>query len=441
MAEETTVVAAPPVETSAAETVEVDNAPVTETEAPEEAVEEPSAEEESSATEQVESGEADSPEEPAEQPDELAEFKGSAGARLRELCKSAPGLSKVLDQFPKVKDSIVASLKRDAALRDQNITVAELREYRERLPNGLQDLQTIEQELGELGRIDGAFYGKRGGELISYMHQADPEAAISMFRELPKQWARLDPESYSQTFSAIISATLRKDRAPELVYRAYQRAKAAGDKDSESDLAELYNYLNSFGQREEDSPDARRYKEREQQLSRKEQETAAKNQEAFNSSFIRESERFQRNLVRNNPLFKKLPQAIPEAKKARMVDEVRNRVISHLERSRAFMSQMEPAYKSMDLQKILEIQSGSNGWQPWIVNMYVRKVLAEETPGFIEGNRSAVATKRAAAARTGIANRAPAKPPTPAKPGDRRKTANDFTLEEIMRGEADHLIK
>lgn len=443
MPEDQTIVAAPPADSSVADVAEVD-APVTDTEVAvdEPAIEEPSAEGENSAAEQdSEAQETEQSEEQQEKPDELAEFKGSAGARLRELCKAAPGLSGVLDKFPKVRDSIVASLKVQSALRDQNISFAELREYRERLPNGLQDLQTIEQELGELGRIDGAFYGKRGGELVSYMHQADPEAAIAMFRELPKQWARLDPESYRETFSNIIAATIRNDRILEPAYRAYQAAKAAGNEQVAQDIAQLYNYLNSFGKQEDDSPEMRRVREREQNASRKEQESATRQQEGFHANFLNESQRFQRQLVRNNPIFKKLPQAIPEAKKARMIEEIRNKIVDHLGRSRSFMAQMEPAYRSMDMQKCLDVQRGSQGWQPWIVNMYVRRVLAEETPGIVEGNRAANATKRAAAARTGIANRAPSKPSAPAKPGDKRKSANDFTIEQIMRGEADHLIK
>jgi hypothetical protein len=439
MAEEQ--VTATPVETGA-DTASADvETTATETDATQEVAEETPAEEQDSATEQTES-EEESPEEPALTEEELAEFRGSAGARLREMYKQAPGLKELVDKYPKVRDQLGVLARRDAALRDQNLTVAELKEYRERLPNGLQDLNTIEQELGELGTIDNAFYQGNGGELINHMWSADPQATIKTLKAVPQLWARLDPDSYNEAFSAIIASTLSKDRIADVALRAYNRAKQAGDQAGQDDAADLYNYLQSFGKKAEDeSPAAKRLREKEEAFNRTTQESAKRSAESFNATFIAESSKFQREAISQNPIFKKLPQGVSEAKKARMVDLIRSQITAHLQRSRAFMNQLTPAYNSMNLAKALEIQKGPQGWQPWIVNMYVRKVLAEETPGLIEGTNAANAKKRQAAARTGISNRAPAKQQTPAGKQDKRSRPSDFTMEEIMSGKVpEHIM-
>ena len=427
MAEETAVAAAP-VETPAAsapaevETVETDTSEVPEVETPET----PEGEEPSPEQPDAEKTE-ESPEEPKDE--ELAEFRGSDGAMLRELYKKAPGLQDLLTKFPYVQGRISALARRDAALREQNITVAELNEYRERLPNGLQDLATIEQEVQELGQIDEAFYNKQGGTLIKHMHEADPEAAIALFKEIPLQWSRLDPDSYNDTFAAIVDSTFKRDRIAETALRAYRRAEQKGDKDQMEDAAALYNYLQSFGKKDvEETPQARRLREDREAFHRERQDGQKKSYETFSQTYLGEAKKFESDMVRNSPLFKKLPQAITEAKKSRMVDMIRQQVRQHLTKSPAFMAQWRPAHNSMNLEKALQAVKGPQGWQPWLVNMYVRRILAEELPGIIEGNNAANGKKRSAAARTAISNRPPQKTPSPAsKPANR-----EYTMEEIM---------
>lgn len=435
MAEETLVA---PVTTEAASAPADVETTATETDSPEEVESDTPAEEESSATEQTDETESteDSPEEPKEI--ELSEFTGSAGARLRELCKAAPGMDKLLAQYPKVKDQIALSFRRDAALRDLNATVAEIREYRERLPNGLQDLKHIEQEVQELGQIDNAFYNKQGGQLIKHMFEADSSAAISLFKEMPLQWSKLDPESYNETFRAIIDSTFRQDRIADTALRAYRRAEQKGDKDGMEDAAALYNYLSGFGKQDvEETPREKAFREEKEAFENKQKTDAGKAYETYKNTFLSESEKFQRDVVSNSPLFKKLPQSIPAAKKLRIVDEVRSLVRQHLTKSRAFMSQLEAAHNARDPHKALEVQKGQQGWQPWLVGMYSRKVLDAEVPGLIEGNNAANRVKRAAAARTGIANRAPSKPQTPAGKTAPRTRPDQFTDEELFAPDFD----
>lgn len=432
MAEETAI-AASPVEASAASAPAEVETTATETDAPEEVATDTPADEESAATEQTEPESSEESPEDLPKETELAEFTGSAGARLRELCKVAPGLDKLLAQYPKAKDQIALSFRRDAALRDLNATVAEIREYRERLPNGLQDLQTIEEEVQQLGAIDSAYYGKQPGTLINHMWQADNEAAKALFRELPLQWSKLDPESYNETFKAILDSTFKRDRKADVALRAYNRAKQKGDVDAQNDMADLFNYLQSFGKEDvEETPRERALREKEERFNSSAKSQRDSQTKTFHDSFMSESAKFQAETIQSNPLFKKLPQAITEAKKARMVELVRNHVISHLEKSPAFRRQIEPAYGSMNLAKALEVQKGPQGWQPWLVNMYVRRVLAEELPGIVEGNNAANAKKKSAAAKTAISNRAPSRTPSPGSKTDKRTHPNDFSMQEIM---------
>src|ERR1700689_1943933 len=94
MAEEQ-VAAAVPVDTGAGAAADVETT-ATETDATQDVAEETPAEEQDSATEQTESEstEEESPEELTDE--ELADFKGSAGARIREMCKKTPGLKELL---------------------------------------------------------------------------------------------------------------------------------------------------------------------------------------------------------------------------------------------------------------------------------------------------------------------------------------------------------
>src|ERR1700689_4536310 len=222
MAEE--LVAAVPVETGAGAAADVETT-ATETDATQDVAEDTPAEEQDSATEQTDTETEEESPEAALRAEELADFKGSAGARIREMCKKTPGLKELLAK-PEAKyfsDQLGVLARRDAALRDNNLTVAELNEYRQRLPNGLQDLTTIEQELTELGTIDNAFYSGNGGELINHMWSADPQSTIKTLKSVPQLWARLDPDSYNDTFSAIIASTLSKDRIADVALRAYNR--------------------------------------------------------------------------------------------------------------------------------------------------------------------------------------------------------------------------
>lgn len=434
MADTTGTIVAPPVETDAASSpADVDTTLTDTAEVDQAAADETPADETPAPGEPEAEGEelADKPEDRAE---ELQEFKGNAAAAIRELCKAAPGLQQLLAKYPAVANKIGMLARRDAALRDQNVTVAELKEYRERLPNGLQDLNTIEQELGELGQIDEAFYGRRGADLIAHMHKADPEAAIALFREMPKEWARLDPQSYDEVFSSIMASTFARDRVAEYALRAYNRAKEAGDRETQEDAAALWNYFHKFGKkREEDSPEAQLLREERSRLDADRRKGEEADTQRFRQTYLDRAVPWQQKMVRENPVFKKLPASVSEAKKGRMVDAICTGIAKHLQKSRSFWSQFSDAYRARDLNRLMQVERGTQGWQPWIVNMYVRKVLAEETPGLIEGNRAANATKRAAAARTEIATRPAGKaPPAPARPGAKR--AEDYTTRELING-------
>lgn len=430
---EETLTAAPPVETDAASSTAEVETTATDTETPDTSVEETPAEE-SSAPEQTESEETESPQPDAEE-DILADFQGSIGAQLRELAKQAPGLTDILNKFPNVRNAIANKFRREAAFSEVWGTVAEARAMRDAFPRGVEDVNHVMQELDELGQIDGAFYGGKTGDMIAHMEKADRQATVSLLKEAPKHLARLDPDAYSELFSGILGTTLQHNRTRGLdpIRRAYERAKANGDTESQNDLADAFNYLNSFGQkRTDDSPEAKRLREREAEFERRQTASEKQDTDRFVSSFSSESEKMQRQIVEQSALFKKLPSSVKPEKRTRMMNDVMSRVRAHLEASRPFMTQIRSAYLSKDLKACLEIQKGA--WKEWVVNRFVRQVLAEETPAIIQGNNAANAAKRAAAANTRIATSSSRRPQTPAAGKDKRTRPSEYTMEEIMSG-------
>jgi hypothetical protein len=395
------------------------------------------------STEQTQTEETQVAESEAEQKleRELSEWAGSAAARLRELVKAGVLNEKALTANPKLRDSMAAAFKRDAALRDRDVTIAEIDEYRARCVNGIQDLEAMERSLQEANQLDQAFFERdregnypRHGDFLRNLASEDREATIALLRRTPKDWAALDPESYSETFGSIMSSTFAKDGVADLAADLYDRAKQADDQDGMKLASKLWNYFQSFGKKQSRAADPETERLRGQLSARDQQdaERARQDGERFTTTLRSEASRNHRAIVNEHDLIKGLPQAISKEKRARIVDEVCGRIAEHLKKSYAFARDIRAAYQKQDTAEWHKVDRA--GWKPWIVNMYVRRVLNEETPGIIQGNRTANATKRAAGARADVGTRRPGN--APSKPGAPRERTepNDYTWEEIRDG-------
>lgn len=323
--------------------------------------------------------------------EDLRDYQVSVAARLRELGKRAPELNAVLQKYPQVRDAISAAFRRESGYREAIPTVAEAHKIRELFPRGMEDIQQTLQEVEEAERVDGLFYNKRPDgsydheALVNHLFKNDPQASVAMFERLPGIYAKLVPESYNKTFSAIMGATFSKDGVPDFLSNMLQQAKGIDGADGlVKQIEEMANYVKSFNA----SParltrEQEEFEKKKSEFEKQKQDAAKAEGQRFHGSFMAESQKLQEQEIRNHPLIKRLPDSIPEAKKARLVSEIRQRITTHLGKSRSFMNQITPAYNGMDLQKTLEIQR--NAWrQPWLLNTYVRRVLNEETPAMTQ---------------------------------------------------------
>jgi hypothetical protein len=126
---------------------------------------------------------------------------------------------------------------------------------------------------------------------------------------------------------------------------------------------------------------------------------------------------------------KNLPKSITPQKKQGMIEDIRKRIVTHLDKSRPFKAAFNAAYQGRDQKGVLEAQK--NYWVPWLLNLYARKVLAEETPNLVTkpaAGKPAPGTKPAPRA-------AGAQKPYKGKDGRWYKADGEpFTTQEILRG-------
>ena len=372
----------------------------------------------------------------APQTDELAEFKGSVAAQLRELAKQAPGLDALLQKFPQVRDRLAATFRREAAYRELG-TVAEVRAFRENFPRGQADVDEVFKELEEINQLDTSFESRDAqgqfpghAQLISQWFGQNRQAAVALFRTMPREWARLDPDSYNDVLGKIVGATLQGSGIIRDLSKTRAGLAKAGQTEAAETLGEIEQWLSSFSaQRAEPSVEERRLAAERAELDRQKADTGKETAQRFHQQFIGESARLQKEIVEKSPLLARLPATIPPAKKAEIVGKIVASIREHLGKNAAFMRALKPAYNSMNLQQVLDIQKHS--WsQPWLLNMHIRKVMEAETPGMV---RKAPVKAVAKAAPTGKVAVAAGKA---RKVGGQwmRPDGSPFTTQEVLMG-------
>jgi hypothetical protein len=384
---------------------------------------------------------------------DTADFKGLVSKRLVQLKKDAPELASVFQKYPKVQEQIEAAFRRDMAYRELYPTLAEARQIRERFPNGLADVQELEGELESVEALDNNFYtrderGEYPGHrtLIENLFSDDRAAAVALFRQLPKEWARLDRESYNDVFGGIVGVTLANIRADEYLQEISELAKDNPQIKKLSDR--LLAVVNGFLQ-EKPAPSAeeRRLEEERQRFQREKDQRQQQDFSRFKNTFFAESDKLQRAIILKHAAIQELfkSKAIPETKKNEIVKKVQTKIREQLRNSRAFMSKLNPAYRSGDLQKSLDIQKVQWSY-PWVLNKFVRQVMAEETPNLVRQNQqrtrpAASATQRPAAQRGQVQTREQHTEPYKENGQWYSKEGRRLTTSEILRGGVpDHLL-
>lgn len=375
--------------------------------------------------------------------EELSEYKGTVSARLKQLSKDAPELNQVLNKYPRVRDAIAAVFRREAAAREMFPGgIKEMQELREFFPRGTADVKEVLTQLDEVEALDSQFYtqdaqGNYPGHanFIHNLIEQDRDATLALLKRVPAEWAKADPEGYDQVMSKIIGRTFQQDKLDEHAQIMLEIAKELKDKDLILRAQQLVGYVQKFLPQQEREPSAeeRRIRAEREALDREKGERGKEEFARFNESFISESLRFQKDLINAHPLIKRLPASIPQAKKARMVEEIRLRIVRYLDKVRPFKSAFNSAFFSKNRAAILEAQK--NYWTPWLLNMYTRKVLAEETPGLVTASKQGAGAPKLRPKPTGQQRQpAPTKNFRDARGQWHKPDGTLFTTAEVLRG-------
>jgi len=381
---------------------------------------------------------------------ESADFKGLVSKRLLALKKEAPELTAVFQKYPKVQEQVEAAFRRDMAYRELYPTLAEARQMREQFPNGIADVEQLYGEIKEIEEVDRDFEGRDAqgnytghGRLVQNFFQRDRNAAISLFKTLPKEWARLDADSYNEVMGSIVGATLQRSEIPEWLTELRDSAKSAKQDGIAASLDKMIRWAQGFQKRKaEPSEDERRLEGQRQQFQRETTERQQQDFTRFRTTFTSDSRRLQESIIRKHPAIASTlaTKALPEAKKAEIVEKVRKAIEGHLKSSRAFMSKLTPAYKSANLQECLNLQKAQWSY-PWVLNKFVRAVLAEETPNLVRQNRertrgAAPQSQRPPANRGQQQEKRTQERTGPYQEGNvwKKKDGSRFTVAELLRG-------
>lgn len=373
--------------------------------------------------------------------EDKSEHKQNVAARLRELVKRAPELDGVLKRYPQVQDTIAGAFRRDIEYREAWDTPAEANLVRDYFPAGIADVKATIAAVQEADVLDDNFYtrSKDGSypghrKVIMNLVEQDRDAALAMLKTIPTLWPEIDKESYNDTFRGIMGSTFVRNEIPEFIADLKKGvSQLEGGAELVKEIARLENWVRGYlpKRQGEESQEALRLRtDRENYEKTKATDRTAKETE-FHRSFISQSVNFQEGLVKNHIGIKNLPKSIPEVKRNKIVKEIRERIISHLQKSRSFMSQMQPAYMSMDLQKSMEATRG--GWNAALVNRFVKKVLSEELPHIVQGNNAANDKRRTAAGVKTNADRT--RGAVRQQPDNTQRPKRQFSMEEVLRGE------
>lgn len=336
------------------------------------------------------------PAKPTEEP-EVQEFKGSVSARLRGLVKQSPKLAEAFKENPKLQEQIEATFRREAALREVFPTVAEARQMREKFPNGLADVQQLEQDVKDVEELDNDFYTRDNegnypghAKILDNMFRDDREAAVSLFKNLPKEWARLDRDSYNEVMGRIVGATIANAGISEFIGELLEQV--GDNKGLKAGLQKLANWANGYlSEKPRPSAEEERLSRDKANFQRQQADRDKEDGQRFHNSFVAQSRKLQADIVKSHPAVKRLLEnkAIPDQKKSDIVEQIRKNIESLLGKSPSFMRKLNPAYHSRNLEESMTLQKAA--WsQQWLLNRMVRTVMGKEIPQMVSNNREAV---------------------------------------------------
>ena len=339
--------------------------------------------------------------EQSEDDKETEDYRGLVSGRIRGLVKKAPELAAVLKKYPEVQSVVEGIFRREAAMREIFPTIAEARELRDRLPNGVQDLNSLLEETQTLETIDDAFYtrGEDGNfpgheQMVKNFFEDDKDAAVNLFKTLPKVWAQLDRDSYNDVMGKIVGATFAQREVPEFIAGLIESAKDSENPELLKGLQRLQSFVTSYTAERKKTPEQEQIDRERASMSKERTERTKNDQQAFHRSFVTSALTLQRDVLTKHPVIQKLQavKSLDADKKAKIVEMIRANTEQFLAKSPAFMKKLRAAYNAKNTEEIAKIQRAA--WQQqWLLNRMIRQVLRKETPQLVSSNRETAARR------------------------------------------------
>lgn len=376
----------------------------------------------------------------------LEEYKGMVSNRLRSLIKQAPELGQVFKKYPQLQAHVEKVFRQQSAMQDLFPTLAEAREMRTHFPNGIKDVQDLYSQVQELDDLDTSFV-RRNDEgvytdhpkLIQNWFEMDKPAAVALMRQLPKEWAKLDEESYNDVMGKIVGATVTQTGIYDYLVTLSQDQRMTAE-DIQEGIKKVVGKLNGFVHERKPSEDELRLKKDREGIEKERAKDRTERAKAFGTTFTSKSHELQKGIIQNHPMIQKLQQvkSVTPQKKAEIASKIREEIISVLKGSRQFLKSMNEAYNAQNLDTLLNLQKAA--WsQRWLLNSAVRRVLRAEVPHLISKSQA----RGAAASGT----RPPVKPAASGEPRSKaptgpyqengrwyKKDGQPFSAVEILAG-------
>ena len=378
---------------------------------------------------------------------ETGDLKGLVSKRLLALKKEAPELTQIFQKYPKVQEQVEAAFRRDMAYRELYPTVAEARSMREQFPNGMADVEQLLTDVSEVEQLDQQFYqkdtqGNYSGHaaIVQNMFQDDRDAAVSLFRTLPKEWARLDPDSYNEVMGQVVGATLQRAELPEWITELRDAAADPANLPSiKASLDKMLRWASSFQKRRaEPSEDERRLQGQREQFRRETEERAKSDLTRSKQTFFAESQKQQKAIVRNHPSITAMLQSknLTDLKKNEIIEKIQTKIRDFVKTTRGY-KKLAGAYHAGNASEALKLEKAMWSY-PWILNKFVRTVMAEETPNLVRQNRErtrgAAQLQRRPETRQTQQHREEHTAPYQVGKVWHKKDGSRFTTAEILRG-------
>lgn len=336
------------------------------------------------------------------------EFKGAVSSRLKAMVKTAPALAQVFKENPKIQEQIEAGFRREAAYRECFPTVAEARQFRDEFPNGLADVQALREDVQEVEQLDQHFYTRNAegnytghATILDNMFKDDRDATIAFLKTAPKEWARLDRDSYNEFGVKLVGATLQSRGIPEFLNELLESASGEEKPNAAlvNGLKKMIGWAGGYTKpKAAPSEDEQRLQRDKDTFNRQTADRTKEEGTRFHNQFVGESRKLQLGIINQHPSMLKLAKvtSITAEKRTAIAAEIRNQMEKFLGKSPAFMRKLRPAHEGRNLQECLTLQK-ANWSQQWLLNRMVRSVLSKEVPQLVSQNRDTAARRASAA--------------------------------------------